>query len=81
MSFMNKCAVDGCPNILGPTNTSGVCRLHNHCDVCGCPACRQRRESGLAGTSAKRIVEVAYPTGNSGVGGIARVSLPREPWL
>ena len=28
-----------------------------------------------------RVIEVPYPTSNSGVPGKARVTLPREPWV
>lgn len=79
------CAVPGCGKILSAVNTSGLCMAHAHTpDLCRCPRCTGgpvavRRDA--TDRPGVRVALVPYPTRNSGVSGLARVSLPREPWV
>ena len=79
------CVVPGCGKRLGPRIDMRVCKPHEHAEgFCWCPQCIG---SGRAPRSARqdrpevRYVSMVYATGNGGVAGAVRVSLPREPWL
>jgi GcrA cell cycle regulator len=79
------CAVQGCGRKLSKANLAGVCKPHAHViGACRCPRCRAGdpvRRSAAIPREDVRVALVPYPTSNSGVGGLARVSLPREPWV
>lgn len=79
------CAVKGCGKRLAKINASGVCMVHTHApDACRCPECQglaSARRRGLQDRPGVRQVVMPYATGNSGIDGTVRVSLPREPWI
>lgn len=77
-----RCAFPGCKAGLYPNNTSGLCRIHTHAvGLCRCHACTATAPAPtIAERGDVRVVEVPYPTSNSGVALKARVSLKREPW-
>lgn len=79
------CKVPGCGEVIGPRNLRGICLHHGHLKgFCGCPICRgdlAPRRGGLTDRPGVRQVEVAIATGNSGIEGRQKISLPREPWL
>ncbi len=74
------CAHPGCAATLYPRNGSGVCRAHNHGPACNCPRCNRGVAIPLEPSAELTVVEVPYPTSNSGVRGVSRVTLPVAPW-
>lgn len=81
-----KCAFPGCEARLHPRFVGyihGVCKDHRHAaGLCQCEACSgQRTRAKISDSADVRVAEVPYATGNSGIGGTVKVTLPREPWL
>lgn len=85
------CSVPGCERQLTVRNRSGVCQMHNHQRAyCTCDKCAIKRGQKplpvppVARNETTRgplvQVKVPYATSNSGVAGIARVTLPAFPW-
>lgn len=96
MTDIRSCAHPGCGVHLGPTNQSGVCRVHNHGPSCLCSKCRLKPDRGeidpQPSLRARRptppdrpgtmVVNVAGQLGSAD--DITRaydVRLPRPPWL
>lgn len=78
------CKYPGCEAQLHSRNHSGLCVLHTHAEgICGCPKCSGTgiRRKVAAEREGIRQAEVPYATSNSGVPGVAKVSLAREPWF
>ena len=81
------CRHPECTVTLHGSNTSGVCRAHNHSGYCRCVQCggsqrsipRTARGHDPAGASVQ-TVHVPYATTTSGSPARAPVSLPRAPW-
>lgn len=79
MTFLNICAHEDCANVLGPTNYSGVCRLHNHSAACRCAACSGDRAKPVRHAPGQRVARVRRQDG-MGPASVAEVSLVAEPW-
>lgn len=78
-----QCAFPGCTATIYAKNRSGVCRDHNHAKGhCQCFDCTGVAPSlAVADRGDVRVIEVPYPTSNSGVALKAKVTLPKEPWV
>lgn len=82
MTYRKTCAYEGCTSVLGYSNISGVCRLHNHSEVCRCSTCENRRVGPgvVRDVEGQRVSQVRYYRGRKREDGVASVSLPAEPW-